>query len=394
MSSAVEEVRSLGGEAAQRFRAEVELRLADAVDYTAGPAALASHATLGAGGKRLRPLLVYLCASLEVPASEALVHAAAAVELVHMATLVHDDVLDAAPLRRGRQTIWAAHGPRIASAAGDYLYARAFAELAATGDPVAVQLLADAALDLARGEALQVEQTRRPETAVEDYLERCRLKTGRLFVAACALGARFGGLDERDQQHLQAFGLLLGLAFQLADDALDCDGDPQITGKALGTDVLDGTMTLPLLLAAERDPEVARAMREGVDGQGALPTLARVVATGAVAGDPRPGGRVRREGRAGALAHEQRLRCRKLARGAAPRRRTRSLTRECSWPRSLTDPSSHPSRRRCSPASASTSRTASRCSRARICWPSASSPTLPAACAAAATRCTSSTTST
>jgi octaprenyl-diphosphate synthase len=174
------------------------------------------------------------------------------------------------------------HGPRIASAAGDYLYARAFAELAATGDPVAVQLLADAALDLARGEALQVEQTRRPETAVEDYLERCRLKTGRLFVAACALGARLGGLGERDQQHLAAFGLLLGLAFQLADDALDCDGDPEITGKALGTDVLDGTMTLPLLLASARDPEVARTMREGVDGQGALPTLARVLATGAV----------------------------------------------------------------------------------------------------------------
>jgi geranylgeranyl pyrophosphate synthase len=147
---------------------------------------------------------------------------------------------------------------------------------------VAVQLLAEAALDLARGEALQVEQTRRPETAVEDYLARCRLKTARLFVAACALGARLGGLGERDQQHLAAFGMLLGLAFQLADDALDCDGDPQITGKALGTDVLDGTMTLPLLLAAGRDPEVARTMREGVDGQGALPTLARVIATGAV----------------------------------------------------------------------------------------------------------------
>src|SRR5262249_12853780 len=149
-----------------------------------------SFETLRAGGKRLRPLLVYLCAALDTTPSDALVRAAASVELVHMATLVHDDVLDAAPLRRGRRTVWAMHGPRVASATGDYLYARAFAELAATGDPLAVRLLADAALDLARGEALQVEQTRRPETAVDDYLERCRLKTGRLFVAACALGAR------------------------------------------------------------------------------------------------------------------------------------------------------------------------------------------------------------
>jgi geranylgeranyl pyrophosphate synthase len=282
VSSAVEEVRALGGSGAQRFLADVETRLNGAVAYASGRVTVASSQTLGAGGKRLRPLLVYLCASLDATPGEKLVRAAAAVELVHMATLVHDDVLDAAPLRRGRRTVWAVHGPDLAVAAGDYLYARAFAELAATGDPVAVQLLADAALDLARGEALQVEQTRRPETAIEDYLQRCRLKTGRLFVAACGLGARLGGLDETDQAHLQTFGLLLGLAFQLADDALDCDGDPAVTGKVLGTDVLDGTMTLPLLLAAARDPEVERTMREGVDGQGALPTLARVVATGAV----------------------------------------------------------------------------------------------------------------
>jgi geranylgeranyl pyrophosphate synthase len=200
-----------------------------------------------------------------------------------MATLVHDDVIDAAPLRRGRQTVWAARGPRVATATGDYLYARAFALLTDTGDAAAVRTLSEASLDLARGEAMQVEQTRRPDTPVEAYLARCRLKTGRLFSAACRLGASLGGHDAHDVAVLERFGLALGLAFQLADDVLDCDGDPQRTGKALGTDLLDGTVTLPLLLAARRDLTVARALREGVGEDGALPILARVVATGATA---------------------------------------------------------------------------------------------------------------
>jgi geranylgeranyl pyrophosphate synthase len=209
--------------------------------------------------------------------------AAAAVELVHMATLVHDDILDAAPLRRGARTVWATRGSGIATAAGDYLYARAFAELASTGDPVAVRILASACVDLARGESMQVAQTRRTETSLEASIERCRLKTGRLFAVACALGARLGGLDDADVAALERFGGELGLAFQLADDALDCDGDPSRTGKVLGTDLLDGTMTVPLILAARRDRNVAEAIERGVRPPDVLPILARVVNTGAVA---------------------------------------------------------------------------------------------------------------
>jgi geranylgeranyl pyrophosphate synthase len=194
--------------------------------------------------------------------------AAVAVELVHMATLVHDDLIDGARLRRGHASAWSAHGSDAAKAAGDYLFARAFAELAATGDAQGVSILADATLCLARGEALQRSQRHDPDTTVEAYLERCALKTGKLFEAACRLGGGSG-----------PFGLALGVAFQITDDILDCSGVTIETGKIAGTDLREGTPTLPLLLAARTD-EVVRATLAGaplVDG-----ALLRVAATGAI----------------------------------------------------------------------------------------------------------------
>jgi len=280
--SAIEAVRALGGDGVPDFMRGVEDRLAAATRATSGLAADAASETLAAGGKRLRPLLVYLSAPLAGRDAPALVAAATAVELVHMATLVHDDVLDAAPLRRGRPTVWAAHGQLVASAAGDYLFARAFAELAATRDAVAVATLARATLELAHGEAMQDAQTRQPDTPVAAYLERCRRKTGRLFAAACALGGRLGGLDEAGVAALDRFGVELGLAFQLADDVLDCDGDPARTGKALGTDLLEGVVTLPLLLAAAREPSVAAALRDRARPGDVLELLGRVRACGAL----------------------------------------------------------------------------------------------------------------
>jgi geranylgeranyl pyrophosphate synthase len=209
--------------------------------------------------------------------------AAAAVELVHMATLVHDDVLDEAPLRRGHPTAWATHGEPVAIATGDYLFSRAFAELAALGDSVSIRVLSQTSVELARGEMLQAEQARDPGVAPEAVLERCRLKTGRLFAAACALGGRLGGLSDEGCAALDRFGESLGLAFQLADDVLDCAGDPTRTGKALGTDLRDGTTSLPLLVAARADEVLATALRGPVAAADVLPLLARVEATGALA---------------------------------------------------------------------------------------------------------------
>jgi geranylgeranyl pyrophosphate synthase len=189
---------------------------------------------------------------------------------VHMASLVHDDLIDRAALRRGHATAWRTHGAVGARATGDYLFARAFSELAGSGDTEGVQVLADAALSLVRGEALQHAQAHRPDTTVDEYLHRCSLKTAELFRAACLLSSR-------DPQ-LGRFGVALGMAFQITDDILDCTGSTIETGKVAGNDLREGTPTLPLLLAARED-EVVRTALAGGPLEGAL---VRVAATGAL----------------------------------------------------------------------------------------------------------------
>jgi geranylgeranyl pyrophosphate synthase len=229
-------------------------------------------ATLAAGGKRLRPMLVLLCAG---PGGDAAtVRAATAIELVHMATLVHDDVLDDAPLRRGLPTVAATSGRERATATGDLLLSRAFALLADAGDARAVALLADASVALARGELAQRRDAFDLGLDVERYLSRCRLKTGRLFECACLLG--------RDDEALREFGAEIGLAFQLLDDVLDVAGPPERTGKARGTDLLDGTVTLPLIEAAAEDPGIRDADLHSLDGASAEILCDRIAATGAL----------------------------------------------------------------------------------------------------------------
>jgi heptaprenyl diphosphate synthase len=264
------------------YLTRVEERLSDDVAWVGGSTAATARETLTAGGKRLRPLLVLLSAPAAGQETADLVRAGSAVELVHMATLVHDDVLDHASLRRGRPTVWAQHGERVAGATGDFLFARAFAVLAEAGDLECLALLAQAALGLSEGEALQMQQTRNPETTPEQYFERCTLKTGRLFAAACGLGGRLGGLASADAEALAEYGRLLGVAFQVADDILDCDGSSDATGKELGTDLIGGTATLPLLYAARLDPTIAAALRERPADDEVLPLLQRVVASGAL----------------------------------------------------------------------------------------------------------------
>jgi geranylgeranyl pyrophosphate synthase len=250
---AVARIVEAGGDHVPRLLAAVEERLA-AVAAGHGEV-LAAHAgaTIAAGGKRLRPLLVLLAAGPDAP-DDPLVRAAAAVELVHSATLVHDDVLDAASLRRGRPTVVAEAGRAMATAVGDLLFSRAFAELAANGDPDQVRALSRAGSALARGELVQRADAWDPGVGVERYLHRCELKTARLFEAACRLGALVAG---RDPDALAGFGHAIGLAFQLLDDVLDVSGPAERTGKQRGTDLLDGTVTLPFILARDRDPELA-----------------------------------------------------------------------------------------------------------------------------------------
>jgi geranylgeranyl pyrophosphate synthase len=257
---------------------------------------LAEHAgsTIAAGGKRLRPLLVLLAAGPppDADAETRLLRAAASVELVHSATLVHDDVLDDAPLRRGRPTVYATAGRKLAVATGDFLFAQAFAELVRNGRADQVAVLSDAATALARGELLQRADAFNADITRERYLQRCDLKTARLFEAACRLGAlETGGQAEV----LGAFGRRIGVAFQLLDDVLDVSGPAERTGKHRGTDLLDGTVTLPVILARERDaavraidlraistPQAAEAACDAIAATGAL-EAAREQALGMVA---------------------------------------------------------------------------------------------------------------
>ncbi|MDO8211483.1 polyprenyl synthetase family protein [Conexibacter sp. CPCC 206217] len=260
----------------------VEARLAElAGGY--GPL-LAQHAgaTIAAGGKRLRPLLVLLAAGeLEAAQSGRLVRSAVAVELIHSASLVHDDVLDRAPTRRGRPTVFAAAGRTAATATGDLLFSRAFAELAGSGEADDVRALSAASSALAAGELMQRADAWDVTVPLARYLERCELKTGALFEAACRLGAL---ASDGPADALAAFGRAIGLAFQLLDDVLDVSGPVERTGKARGTDLLDGTVTLPLILARERDPQLAstdlRALDSAADAERVCD---RIAATGALA---------------------------------------------------------------------------------------------------------------
>ena len=261
----------------------VERRLTEVAERYPGALGDACRATLGAGGKRVRPLLTLLSSRRDVPFGPGVVHAAAAVELLHMATLVHDDVLDHAELRRGRPTVMHEFGVEVAVSAGNYLLASAFRELCGTGDARAVDILSASAVGLSEGEVLQRREAFDVAVDVAAYERRCERKTADLFAAACRLGALLSGLDEEAERTLAEYGRLLGLAFQVFDDILDVSGDEARTGKRLGTDIRDGTVTLPVIYALEQRPELGpRLQRRPVEEDTVDLILAEIVGSGAV----------------------------------------------------------------------------------------------------------------
>ncbi len=287
---AVETIMRRGGPDLRERMIRAELHLEHVTAHAGAPLAAHANATVVAGGKRLRPLLVVLAAEAaggppaDSDGEERLVRAAVAVELVHSATLVHDDVIDGARLRRGRPTVAAAAGRRVAIATGDLLFSRAFAELARNADVAQLRALSEASSALAAGELLQREDAYASHVAVERYLRRCELKTAALFEAACRLGALIGveGSDALADA-LGAFARRIGLAFQLLDDVLDVSGPVERTGKSRGTDLLDGTVTLPLILARKRDPALAAFELASLDGPERAEALCeRIAATGAL----------------------------------------------------------------------------------------------------------------
>ena len=281
MSAAqVQAVVDLGGEPVARMLERVERRMEELAVGHGPPLARHAAETITAGGKRLRPLLVCLAAGAPPPESDGLLRAAVAVELVHGATLIHDDVLDGSALRRGRPTVFAAGGREMATATGDLLFSRAFAELATTGSVEAVRLLSHASCELAEGELMQRADAFDTSVGVDRYFERCRLKTAVLFRAACELGSLESNGPHRE---LAVFGERIGLAFQVLDDVLDVTGPAKRTGKPRGADLLDGTVTLPLILARAEDARLADLdLRVLESPRDAIALCERIAATAAI----------------------------------------------------------------------------------------------------------------
>ncbi len=237
-----------------------------------------------AGGKRLRPLLVLLTSGMGEPDEQAVLLASTAVEVLHTATLIHDDIVDRAESRRGRPTTVAAYGRDVAVATGDYLFAEAFADLAEIGDPRLIRSFAEASEGLAAGE-LEQYRAAGAEVDVEVYLEHIRMKTAGLFKAACVAGGSLGGLSLRQIDALANYGQALGIAFQMSDDVMDLVGEPGVTGKGVGSDLAEGTVTLPVIFALNEGDAglINRVLSTPEPGPDLLESgIDAVLATGAV----------------------------------------------------------------------------------------------------------------
>ena len=219
-----------------------------------------------AGGKRLRPALVLLAAMCGRYELEQLMPAAMAVELTHAATLVHDDVIDRSAVRRGRPTVAASLGDEPAIVIGDFYFAKAYEHAARTDSPEVVGILARAVMEICAGEVRQQAIRYRYSTDVTEYMGRIRAKTATLLAACCDIGALLAGIDPLQRKALESYGVLLGLAFQIADDVLDYTGSEGEVGKPIGHDIAEGFATLPLMLAMKdkiRAERLETVLRDG-----------------------------------------------------------------------------------------------------------------------------------
>jgi heptaprenyl diphosphate synthase len=221
---------------------------------------------VAAGGKRIRPALVLLTAKCGTYDLRRLTPAAIAVELTHAATLVHDDVIDRAEVRRGRPTVAARLGDEPAIVVGDFYFAKAYEQAALTDSPEVVAILARTVMDICAGEVRQQGIRYHYDTSVDEYMRRIEAKTATLLAACCDIGALLGGVDGAKRSALRAYGRLLGLAFQIADDVLDYESSEDEIGKPIGHDISEGFATLPLMMALE-DGAVAGKLRKLVQSQ-------------------------------------------------------------------------------------------------------------------------------
>lgn len=208
----------------------------------------ASLHLLQAGGKRIRPVFVLLSAKFGDYQIERMKHIAVPLELIHMASLVHDDVIDDSNMRRGRHTVKAQWNNRVAMFTGDFIFARALEYVTVIDNPRAHQILARTMVEICNGEIIQIEDKFRMDQHIKDYFKRIKRKTALLIESSCELGAVVGGVDEQNIRRLKRYGYFVGMSFQIIDDILDFTATDKELGKPAGSDLLQGNITLPMLL--------------------------------------------------------------------------------------------------------------------------------------------------
>jgi octaprenyl-diphosphate synthase len=234
-----------------------------------------AHHLIDSGGKRLRPMLTLAAAHLCGYSGEGHIKLAAAVEFMHTATLLHDDVVDESDLRRGKRTARILWGNQASVLVGDFLLGQAFRMMVDVGSLPALKILSNAAAVIAEGEVMQLAAAKHTSTTEDAYLAIINAKTAALFSAAAEVGAAVAQRPADEQAALQSYGKNLGIAFQLVDDALDYAGDSARLGKSVGDDFREGKITLPVILCYRRGSEAERAfwnrtLTEGRIGEGDL----------------------------------------------------------------------------------------------------------------------------
>jgi octaprenyl-diphosphate synthase len=219
---------------------------------------------LRSGGKRVRPLLVLLAARLCGYRGDRAVPLASIVEFIHTATLLHDDVVDNAELRRGQESANAVWGNEASVLVGDFLFSKSFSLLVADGDLRILRAMSDATTLMAEGEVLELLKTSDLETLEQEYLQVVTNKTAVLLAAACEIGGLLGGVSESEVSALRGYGMEVGIAFQLMDDCLDYVAEESVFGKEVGTDLAEGKVTLPLIHALRRCAPAERELVRSV----------------------------------------------------------------------------------------------------------------------------------
>ena len=272
-SLSFEDCRELVAGDMQRVDALIRTRLASEVALIDTLGAY----IVGAGGKRMRPQLVLLGAGACGYGGDAHVAAAAIIEFIHTATLLHDDVVDASTLRRGRETANAVWGNEAAVLVGDFLYSRSFEMMVEIGSMELMSILAATTNRIAEGEVMQLMNVHEPGVDEGRYVEVIEAKTVRLFRAAAELGAVLAGSPPAHREALADYGTHLGTAFQIADDVLDYRSDAEATGKNLGDDLAEGKTTLPLIYAMRDGDDAQRETVSSAIRSGGLESLPAVL---------------------------------------------------------------------------------------------------------------------